>query len=354
MKQISLFLIAILSVFQTVSAQRNTVVLYRSSDKKVNKFLVRAFFGVTAADTLPAANSVYYTANDLSVLAVKTRIENYAGWPKASLKITVIKDDTTYVKVKIKKDAFGNPAISLEVTPAIVARQELALIPNTRIMSDRVPVINESGKKIPDFSGSGFLISSRGYIITNYHVVNRGTDFRIRNVNGRKDTSYAATLLLKDENNDLAILKLKDDNIKLDSIPFSIKNSIADLGERIAIFGYPLTTSMGDDVKLTNGIISSVNGYKGEINAYQLSAPVQPGNSGGPVFDEKGNLVAVVNAKHTLAENATYAIKSSYLLNMLQNLPEIGLEKSSAELWKLSVTEQVKLLQKLVYIIEVN
>src|SRR6185436_3333739 len=87
-------------------------------------------------------------------------------------------------------------------------------------------------------------------------------------------------------------------------------------------FGYPLTTSMGQDVKLTTGIISSVNGYQGNANSYQITAPVQPGNSGGPVFDEQANLVGVINAKHVLAENATYAIKSTYLINFLHSVPE--------------------------------
>lgn len=63
----------------------------------------------------------------------------------------------------------------------------------------------------------------------------------------------------------------------------------------------------GVDVKLTNGIVSARTGFHGDVSQYQISAPVQPGNSGGPLFDSKGNIIGVVSAKHAGAENAGYA-----------------------------------------------
>lgn len=66
---------------------------------------------------------------------------------------------------------------------------------------------------------------------------------------------------------------------------------------------------MGDEIKLTTGVISSKTGFQGDVSLYQISAPIQPGNSGGPLFDNKGNLIGIVNAKHKGAENVGYAIK---------------------------------------------
>ncbi|MBK7970526.1 MAG: trypsin-like peptidase domain-containing protein [Bacteroidetes bacterium] len=86
------------------------------------------------------------------------------------------------------------------------------------------------------------------------------------------------------------------------------------------MFGLPVTGYHGDEVKLTNGIISAKSGFHGDITSYQISAAVQPGNSGGPLFDENGNLVDILSAKHSEAENASYAVKISYLINLLQNL----------------------------------
>ena len=66
---------------------------------------------------------------------------------------------------------------------------------------------------------------------------------------------------------------------------------------------------MGDEVKLTNGIISSKTGFQGDVTTYQISVPLQAGNSGGPLFDSKGNVIGIVNAKHLGTENVSYVVK---------------------------------------------
>ena len=83
------------------------------------------------------------------------------------------------------------------------------------------------------------------------------------------------------------------------------------------MLGYPLTSTMGNEIKATSGIISSQSGYKGDEILYQISAPIQPGNSGGPVFDLNGNVVGIVCAHHTQAENVGYAIKTKHLMELL-------------------------------------
>jgi S1-C subfamily serine protease len=111
---------------------------------------------------------------------------------------------------------------------------------------------------------------------------------------------------------------------------------------------------MGMDIKLTNGIISSKTGYDGNIAQYQISAPVQPGNSGGPLFDKNGNIIGIVQAKHTQAENAGYAIKASYIRNLIELLPiEIKLPQTS-QLKGKSIPMQVELASKYVCLIIVN
>ena len=82
-----------------------------------------------------------------------------------------------------------------------------------------------------------------------------------------------------------------------------------------------MRATMGDEVKLTNGIISSKSGFQGDVTSYQITAPVQQGNSGGPLFDSKGNIIGIINAKHAGAENASYAIKASYLMNLIDLMP---------------------------------
>jgi S1-C subfamily serine protease len=111
---------------------------------------------------------------------------------------------------------------------------------------------------------------------------------------------------------------------------------------------------MGDEIKLTNGIISSKSGFQGDITAYQMTAPIQPGNSGGPMFDNKGNLIGIVNAKHMGAENASYAIKSSYLLTLIDLLPDKLALQTVNQLNAKPLTDQTKIAKRFIYIIEIN
>jgi len=111
---------------------------------------------------------------------------------------------------------------------------------------------------------------------------------------------------------------------------------------------------MGDEIKLTNGIVSSRTGFQGDASSYQISAPVQPGNSGGPLFDNSGNLIGIINAKHTGAENASYAIKSGYLTSLMELLPNLPKPQTANLLTGKSLSQQVELVKKFIYIIEVE
>ncbi|QQR95740.1 MAG: trypsin-like peptidase domain-containing protein [Bacteroidota bacterium] len=115
-----------------------------------------------------------------------------------------------------------------------------------------------------------------------------------------------------------------------------------------------MTSSMGEEIKLTNGIISSKTGFKGDISSYQVSAPVQPGNSGGPLFDKNGNLIGIVSAKHSLAENASYAVKVSYLKSLIELLPQSINQSTLNTLSGKGLTEQVKIASNYTYLIVIN
>lgn len=162
-------------------------------------------------------------------------------------------------------------------------------------------------------------------------------------------------MLLTDKNNDLALIQIYDSSFSsISNIPYTIKTNISEVGESVYVLGYPLRATMGEEIKLTNGIISSKSGFQGDITSYQISAPVQPGNSGGPLVSADGDIIGIINAKYIEAENVTYAIKSSYLMNLIELSPvpmkliQINLLKGK------SLSEQVILVKKFVYIIEIN
>ena len=144
---------------------------------------------------------------------------------------------------------------------------------------------------------------------------------KILGINGDFSTEYNATLIASDKNNDIAIIKIDDSKFNgFTNIPYKILTNTSEVGEEVFVLGYPLTATMGDEIKLTTGIISSKTGFQGDIALYQISAPIQPGNSGGPLFDNQGNVIGIVSAKHTGTENVGYAIKTTYLKILTESI----------------------------------
>jgi len=204
-------------------------------------------------------------------------------------------------------------------------------------------------------SGTGFLISSEGYIVTNHHVIKDANRITVRGLNGDFNKSVSAKLFIEDINNDLAIIKTDESQTpSLTETPYIISNKKVEPGISIFCLGYPLRATMGEEVKITNGIISSNSGFMGDITSYQISAPVQPGNSGGPLFDDKGNLVGIINAKHYGAENVSYAVKSIYLLNLINSASKSIKLQQVNKIISLSLPEKIKVVKKYTYIIETN
>lgn len=203
-----------------------------------------------------------------------------------------------------------------------------------------------------EWTGSGFAIAD-GFIATNYHVTNGAKTINIRGVNGDMDESYKGFVVASDREHDLAIIKIVDKDFKgFDAIPYCIGKSVPEVGDDIFVLGYPKTNTMGQEVKLTDGLISAASGFKGDESMYQISAPVQPGNSGGPLFDGDGNVIGIICAKHADAENANYAIKVSYLFNLVNSSGiEIKMPDKNNVSSK-SLSKKVKQVKPYVYLIE--
>ena len=200
-----------------------------------------------------------------------------------------------------------------------------------------------TGQSIEKWSGSCFAIGNK-LVATNYHVIDNAEKITITGVNGRKGISYEAEVVLKDPVSDLAVLNITDNRFEGFSIKYGFKDSVSDVGTSIFVLGYPLTSTMGEDLKLTTGVISSKTGFQSDVSQYQISAPIQPGNSGGPLFDEKGNIIGIVSAKHLGAENVGYAIKLGYLKNLLDTYHEPTPLKYKNSISPLSLPEKIKLI----------
>jgi len=183
-------------------------------------------------------------------------------------------------------------------------------------------------------SGSGFFISQSGLVVTNWHVVENGSDLEVQIPKLSK--KFKATVKIKDKNNDIAILQLIDfkykDIYSLD-IPYLISSTnTLKQGHKVFTLGFPLGDILGEESKLSDGMVSSLFGLQDDPRLIQISNPIQPGNSGGPLFTSTGELTGIVvaslNAKYfyekanIIPQNVNFAIKSDYLLNLISMLPE--------------------------------
>ena len=216
----------------------------------------------------------------------------------------------------------------------------------------------KNGSDIFELDGSGtcFAINENGYIATAYHVIESVSRIRIRGIDGDFDKTYQAKVVASDKKNDLAILKIDDNNFSgrfLGKIPYCFSNQIKEVGDEIIVLGYPLRAVMGDEIKLTNGLISSRTGFQGDMTTYQISATVQPGNSGGPLLDSNGNLIGIISSRLYI-ESAAYAIKIPYFLTLSASLQESIILPQSTTLQGKTLSEQVKEIKRFIYIIEIE
>ena len=206
-------------------------------------------------------------------------------------------------------------------------------------------------EKKPRFGlGTGFAISNF-LIMTSYHVVKGAKQISIRGIDGNFKDDYLASISYFDEHLDIAYLELNN-NIPLGiaSLPYKLKLTPTDVGSSVFVLGYPLQNTMGDEIKLTTGVISSNSGYRGDTTLFQISAPIQPGNSGGPLFDTRGNVIGLVTAKHLHADNVGYATKLYVRKDLLRKIIMKNFEVKNSQI---DLSKKVKLYKKYIYSVEV-
>ncbi len=185
--------------------------------------------------------------------------------------------------------------------------------------AQKLPTI--AGSRLSE-TGTGFFITEDGGVITDYHVVKNAAQIRLVTRAG----IIPAVVATVDAANDLALLKAEGQQFT--PLPVATSRTVR-LGSTVATIGFPDPVLQGFAPKLTKGEISSLSGIHDDWRYFQISVPVQPGNSGGALVDEHGNVIGVVSLKlkataavlasGSLPENVNYAMKSSYLLAFLES-----------------------------------
>jgi hypothetical protein len=192
-------------------------------------------------------------------------------------------------------------------------------------------------EKAVSSSGTGFFINSDGWAVTNAHVLEGCSSVAVPGIGAAVDWSI-------DKNNDVAVVRVVGGEGKA-YLPF--RGTVSRLGEDIAAFGFPLRGILSESIKVTTGNISSLVGMEEDTRYLQISTPLQPGNSGGPIVDYSGALVgvatAVLGSNFTKAtgivpQNVNFAVRSSVLEIFLQSR-NIGYETANSHETTLSTAE---------------
>lgn len=189
--------------------------------------------------------------------------------------------------------------------------------------------------------GSGFFITSDGWIVSNRHVVGEAKEVDIRISDG---STHRAKVVKTDDTFDLALLKVDTKAPKC--LPVSKGNIELSLGRSVFTIGFPNPVLQGIEPKYTDGKVSATAGMEDDKNFYQVSVPVQPGNSGGALVDtETGWIVGVVTLRldntsdGRSVQNVSYAIKSSALHQFVEKVSKNQSEKIAISSNKISATD---------------
>jgi S1-C subfamily serine protease len=185
------------------------------------------------------------------------------------------------------------------------------------------PVSPAKPAKTVEMNGTGFVISTTGHVVTNHHVIGRCTGDIRGNLTSQASTNLR--IVSKDEINDLALLQAP---MAFKEVA-SIRGSTIQPGDAVIAIGFPFHGLLTSDFTVTTGIVSSLSGILNDTRYLQISAPVQPGNSGGPLLDTAGNVVGVVaeklnslkfaKATGDIPENVNFAIKTGAMRDFLDN-----------------------------------
>ncbi len=195
-----------------------------------------------------------------------------------------------------------------------------------------------SGKQ----SGTAFALNNDGYVLTNQHVIAGGGDIYVFTPD---NIGHKCAVIASDANLDVAVLKIDEKDFKFGkNVPYNFSNS-GSMAQKVYTLGFPKNS-----IVYNEGYISSTTGIDDDSNKFQLELPSSPGVSGSPVFNEKGNIVALVNSKESISGATTFALKGKEISNFIKSIDSLSLPKGS--LTSNTRTNQIKELQDFVFVVK--
>ena len=230
-----------------------------------------------------------------------------------------------------------------------VSELGIRLYPKTGKVVDVTPNIG-----LAKGTATGFFVNGNGVLATNYHVIKDAQNISVNFFFNDEKRSLDAHVIAIDSINDLALLQIDFASFHNEfNLPYAIFEN-AEIGDHCFTLGYPYVNEMGFNIKLTDGVVSAKCGLGDSENVYQISVPIMHGNSGGPLFNDYGNVIGITSGgfRQKQSENVNYAIKAKYLISLLHdsNIPY----NSNGNLILNSMSEHSKILKNYVCLLEVE
>lgn len=226
-----------------------------------------------------------------------------------------------------------------------------------RVQDNQGKEVNNLKNKIstvpaPTFKagGSGFLIDGKGYLVTNAHIIRNSKNIVVINSKGEPFKAVIAKVF---NDKDIAILKIEDEAYKpVGALPYGIRKSSTDVAEPIYTLGYPR-----NEIVYSEGYLSAKTGFNGDTLSCQLGIAANRGNSGGPVFNQDGEVIGVISTKEMEAEGVAFAIQSKFIYTAIDELKKDTSYQSLKLPVKSSVRgmnkkDQVKKIQDFVFMVK--
>lgn len=219
---------------------------------------------------------------------------------------------------------------------------------------------NHAAAKPPEitysYGGTGFIIDSKGLLVTNAHVIQNARNIAVANASG---VEYFAEVVYIDPIRDIALVKITDKDFKpLPPVPYGFTRKMADLAEPVFTLGYPR-----EDIVYNQGYLSSKTGYNGDTLSCQIEIAANRGNSGSPILDNNGDVIGILNGRQKDQEGVAFFIRSRNLYNILSEIKDKEKTDTSirnvrlntrSSISNLSRQQQAKKIQDYVFMVKVS